>query len=133
MPYKVKGKCVYKKDTGKKVGCTKGSVKKYLAALHANVDETKEEVSIMEIKKSRLRQIIIEEMQYVDQLFSEKRAIADMIYEDKTGRRGKVLAQTLCETGTATHYDVEFDEEIKLNLPAEELTIISEKNNEVSK
>ena len=35
MPYKYKGKCVYKKDTGKKVGCTKGSVKKYLAALHA--------------------------------------------------------------------------------------------------
>ena len=41
MPYKVKGKCVYKKDTGKKVGCTKGSVKKYLAALHANADESK--------------------------------------------------------------------------------------------
>ena len=39
MPYKVKGKCVYKKDTGKKVGCTNGSVDKYLAALHANVDE----------------------------------------------------------------------------------------------
>ena len=41
MPYKVKGKCVYKKDTGKKVGCTEGSVKKYLAALHANADESK--------------------------------------------------------------------------------------------
>lgn len=34
MPYKAKGKCIYKKDTGKKVGCTKGSVKKYMAALH---------------------------------------------------------------------------------------------------
>ena len=37
MPYVVRGKCVYKKDKdgnpGKKVGCTKGSVKKYLAAL----------------------------------------------------------------------------------------------------
>ena len=41
MPYKVKGKCVYKKDTGKKVGCTKGSVKKYLAALHMHADESK--------------------------------------------------------------------------------------------
>ena len=40
MPYKVKGQCVYKKDTGKKVGCTKGDVDKYLAALHANVDES---------------------------------------------------------------------------------------------
>ena len=36
MPYKAVGKCVYRKDTGKKVGCTKGSVKKYLAALHIN-------------------------------------------------------------------------------------------------
>ena len=33
MPYKTKGKCVYRKDTGKKVGCTKGPVKKYLTAL----------------------------------------------------------------------------------------------------
>jgi hypothetical protein len=40
MPYTVKGKCIFKKDTGKKVGCTKGSVDKYLAALHANVDES---------------------------------------------------------------------------------------------
>ena len=39
MPYKVKGQCVYHKDTNKKVGCTKGSVSKYLAALHANADE----------------------------------------------------------------------------------------------
>ena len=38
MPYKVKGKCVYKKEDNSKVGCTKGSVKKYLAALHANAD-----------------------------------------------------------------------------------------------
>lgn len=34
MPYKAKGKCVYKKS-GKKVGCTKGSVKKYMGALYA--------------------------------------------------------------------------------------------------
>lgn len=40
MPYKVKGKCVYKKEDNSKVGCTKGSVNKYLAALHANVDES---------------------------------------------------------------------------------------------
>jgi hypothetical protein len=42
MPYKVKGQCVYKKDSGAKVGCTKGDVDKYLAALHANVDESTE-------------------------------------------------------------------------------------------
>lgn len=39
MPYKIKGKCIYKKNTGKKVGCTKGSVKKYMKALHSNVKE----------------------------------------------------------------------------------------------
>lgn len=46
MPYTVKGKCVYKKEDGSKVGCTKGSVDKYLAALHANANE-----SIIEINK----------------------------------------------------------------------------------
>ena len=38
MPYTVKGKCIYKKDTGKKVGCTKGDVQKYLAALHMHAE-----------------------------------------------------------------------------------------------
>jgi len=41
MPYVTRGKCIYKKDGGAKVGCTKGSVKKYLAALHANVNESR--------------------------------------------------------------------------------------------
>lgn len=48
MPYKIdpnNKKCVIKADTGKKVGCTKGSVKKYLAALHANVNESNGSVS----------------------------------------------------------------------------------------
>lgn len=39
MPYTVKGKCVYKKDDGSKVGCTNGSVDKYLAALYVNAKE----------------------------------------------------------------------------------------------
>jgi hypothetical protein len=43
MPYKIKGKCIYKKDTGKKVGCTTGSVQKYMKALHTNVDESFDE------------------------------------------------------------------------------------------
>lgn len=43
MPYKAKGQCVYKADSGKKVGCTKGPVKKYLAALHTNVPDSKNE------------------------------------------------------------------------------------------
>jgi hypothetical protein len=46
MPYKAKGKCVYKKkrdgSLGEKVGCTDGPVKDYLAALYANTDESLE-------------------------------------------------------------------------------------------
>ena len=50
MPYKTKGNCVFKKDTGAKVGCTKGSVKKYLAALHANANESINEMEDDQIK-----------------------------------------------------------------------------------
>ena len=59
MPYKVKGKCVYKKDTGKKVGCTKGSVKKYLAALHIQADESVEHSEpLLELTKETLEEMI---------------------------------------------------------------------------
>ncbi len=50
MPYKVKGKCVYKKDDGSKVGCTKGSVDKYLAALYANTTESENITESDEVK-----------------------------------------------------------------------------------
>jgi hypothetical protein len=40
MPYKVKGKTVYKTD-GTKVGTTKGRVEDYLAALYANEGKKK--------------------------------------------------------------------------------------------
>jgi hypothetical protein len=40
MPYYSKGKCIYKKGTDEKVGCTKGSIKKYMKAIHANVKES---------------------------------------------------------------------------------------------
>jgi hypothetical protein len=45
MPYEIdpnNRKCVRKADSKKRVGCTKGSVKKYLAALHANVKDVNE-------------------------------------------------------------------------------------------
>ena len=54
MPYKTKGKCVYKKDSGKKVGCTDGPIEDYLAALHANANEG--------ISRERLREIVREEL-----------------------------------------------------------------------
>ncbi len=54
MPYEIKGKCVYKKDGGAKVGCTKGDVNKYLAALHANADESTDKSSSKPIVKELL-------------------------------------------------------------------------------
>jgi hypothetical protein len=56
MPYVVDGKCVYKKKSdgsrGEKVGCTDGSVKDYLAALHTNVDESKERQMIRNLPQA---------------------------------------------------------------------------------
>jgi hypothetical protein len=41
MPYERRGKCVYRKDTGKKIGCsnTVEKAKEHLKALYANVEE----------------------------------------------------------------------------------------------
>lgn len=60
MPYVVdkSSKCVYKKKSdgskGEKVGCTKGDLQKYVAALHANVDERKK--TVMEIRQAFLKE-----------------------------------------------------------------------------
>lgn len=58
MPYKVKGKCIYKKDSGAKVGCTKGSVDKYLAALHANANESVEDELVNEDTKNLIKRLL---------------------------------------------------------------------------
>jgi len=51
MPYKIKGKCIYDKDTGKRIGCTKGSVQRYLKVLQINV---KEQNCCKEMKLSKI-------------------------------------------------------------------------------
>ncbi len=56
MPYKIKGNCIYKKDTGKKVGCS-DDVEKYRKALLANVPDAKKE-QIRSKFKNILREII---------------------------------------------------------------------------
>ncbi len=53
MPYKVKGECVYKKDTGEKVGCTDGPIEDYLAALHKHANES------IDVEKEELKEIIL--------------------------------------------------------------------------
>ena len=49
--------CVYKKDGGKKVGCTDGNkeaLRKYLAALHLNANE-QTQVGIFDLIREHLR------------------------------------------------------------------------------
>lgn len=90
MPYKTrkvkgKGTCVYKKEGGKKVGCTKGSIKKYLAALHSNVDEEiKKENKTMRITKAELMKIIKEEIMGV---MSEEEVVEE-VAEEQTIEEG---------------------------------------------
>jgi hypothetical protein len=45
MPYKRVGKCIYKKNTNKKVGCSSSisKAKKYLTTLHINASKEEEE------------------------------------------------------------------------------------------
>jgi hypothetical protein len=55
MPYTSVGKCVYKKSEdgkrGEKVGCTKGAIKDYLAALYAS-DKNEAKLAHQEIKEA---------------------------------------------------------------------------------
>lgn len=67
MPYKIVGKCIYKKDTGAKVGCTKGDVHKYMAALqmhaHESVQEDKDQLNEIRnfIKETLSDMFVVEE------------------------------------------------------------------------
>jgi len=61
MPYDVRGKCVYKKGTNKKVGCTKGDVKKYAAALYSAEKKMEEE-----IVKEEIKNLFLEDAEAVD-------------------------------------------------------------------
>lgn len=65
MPYKVKKVgdkyVVYKKDTGKRVGATAGNkeaLRKYLAALHINANESVTEQEL----RSIIRQLVLQEI-----------------------------------------------------------------------
>lgn len=81
MPYytkKVGSKtCVYKKSDGSKVGCTSGSIKKYLSALHMN-----EEINMKKAKtlKGMVNRIIREELHT-----SSPENDVFVIYFDRTG------------------------------------------------
>lgn len=58
MPYIRKGKCVYKKTTGKKVGCSDSieKAKKYLTALRINASEEEEAKTFNKLYESLVHQ-----------------------------------------------------------------------------
>ena len=100
MPYSVrKGrgddegkKCVYKKrgkKLGKKVGCTSGDVKKYLAALYANVDED----VIKEVVRQETRTVLneIDDPSYKQRQFSFQ--IKVTVDKEIGGEKGETISE----------------------------------------
>jgi hypothetical protein len=78
MPYtykKVGNKtCVYNKNTGKKVGCTTGPIKKYLSALYANVpDSTTEQL------KNSIKSLIKEILTETEKIVMRTKVVNDKI------------------------------------------------------
>lgn len=93
MPYYSKDKCVYKKNTNKKVGCTKGPVKKYLAALHAaTANESIENAVGSNLNFKNIR------------FPSSKLAIATYHYETKKDSVDVMIYYTLGKSANETEY-----------------------------
>lgn len=93
MPYYSKNKCVYKKDTNKKVGCTKGPVKKYLSALYAaTANESIETAAGSNLHFKNIR------------FPSKKLAIATYHYESKKDNVDVMVYYTLGKTAEETEY-----------------------------
>jgi len=59
MPYEIRGKCIYRKDTGAKVGCTKGDVHKYMAALLANTHENLQKENVRKYIRNVLNEVAV--------------------------------------------------------------------------
>lgn len=60
--------CVYKKDTGSKVGCTDGNkeaLRKYMAALHLNAKE-----SVMERLRTFIHKVVLQETKSTSRKFN---------------------------------------------------------------
>ena len=91
----------------------------------------------MKITKSELREIIrevlaetdahpnmIKHNQEVPHNWATHVAWKDSVYEQKYGELGEVVHHTLFEDGTITKYDVQFENKIIKNIPADMLEVI---------
>lgn len=102
MPYKYKKEgnryCVYNKNTNKKIGCTSGSIKKYLSALYANVpDSVKEELK--EKIKNIIKEIINEQDNPLMISYTEQNTLQNVLNKnvglpfDDNEKRSVILTQ----------------------------------------
>ena len=91
----------------------------------------------MKITKSELREIIkevlaetdahpnmIKHNQEVPHNWATHVAWKDSVHEQKYGKLGEVVHHTLFEDGTITKYDVQFENKIIKNIPADMLEVI---------
>ena len=91
----------------------------------------------MKITKSELREIIreviaetdahpnmVKHNQEVPHNWATHVAWKDSVYEQKYGELGEVVHHTLFEDGTITKYDVQFENKIIKNIPADMLEVI---------
>jgi len=128
MPYTYKKQgdqyCVYKKDTGKKVGCTDGTkeaLNKYLAVLHMSTNKMKNELTltsagVKDILKAVLNHLellpklgfkkfkdVIEYLRYADQddqkhLEDELKALGvNVVYESKESLVRRVIKEEVAK------------------------------------
>ncbi len=63
MPYEIRGKCIYRKDTGAKVGCTKSDVHKYMAALQMHAHESEGINEVRRFVRKTLSESLISEIE----------------------------------------------------------------------
>ena len=91
----------------------------------------------MKITKSKLREIIreviaetdahpnmVKHNQEVPHNWATHVAWKDSVHEQKYGELGEVVHHTLFEDGTITKYDVQFENKIIKNIPADMLEVI---------
>ena len=91
----------------------------------------------MKITKNELREIIreviaetdahpnmVKHNQEVPHNWATHVAWKDSVYEQKYGELGEVVHHTLFEDGTITKYDVQFENKIIKNIPADMLEVI---------
>jgi hypothetical protein len=105
MPYSVRKQdnkyCVYKKDSGEKVGCTAGnkeSLRKYMAALHMNENN----------KTMKLADLVKENAQLPDSMSTEqKKAFLEAVYKFAEHANNIYRGNSIQETAKALSHMIE--------------------------